>query len=86
MLYLVGATTFQRWCFFKHKVDVFRVSFIDVTFSFPVGYTRAYPELVPKAPPVSLISLTPILSIIAQMVIIIGFQFFTWELVRAQPW
>ena len=51
-----------------------------------VGYTRAYPSLVPKPPAVSLLSLTPIMSIISQMVIMIGVQFFTWEYVKAQPW
>ena len=55
-------------------------------FYFTVGYTKAYPQLVPKAPAVSLISLTPIMSIISQMVVIIAFQFFTWEFVRQQPW
>ena len=53
---------------------------------FTVGYTKAYPQLVPKAPAVSLISLTPIMSIISQMVVIIAFQFFTWEFVKQQPW
>ena len=58
----------------------------DMLLYFPVGYTKAYPQLVPKAPAVSLISLTPIMSIISQMVVIIAFQFFTWEFIKQQPW
>ncbi len=53
---------------------------------FPVSYTGPYPELVPEPPPVSLLSLRPILSVILQLVIIMGFQVLAWFLVMAQPW
>ena len=52
----------------------------------PVGYTAAYPDLVKQTPPVSLISLPPVISIVVQMGVIITFQVLTWCYVRSQPW
>ena len=51
-----------------------------------VGYTGAYPALARQPPPISLISFTPILSIILHMIIMTAFQVLTWFLVMRQPW
>ena len=52
----------------------------------PVSYTRAYPDLVPRPPQVSLISLQPIASILTQMTCIIGVQLTAFFVVQQQPW
>ena len=54
--------------------------------SIAVGYTGAYPTLSRDTPPISLISVTPILSIILHIILMTAFQVIAWLLVLSQPW
>jgi len=51
-----------------------------------VCYTAAYPELVPRPPRVSLLAISPILSIVCQLLVNMAFQLFAWTYTRQQPW
>ena len=51
-----------------------------------VGYTSAFPFLVPEPPPISLLAPLPILSLILQMVINLPVQLFIWLFITKQPW
>lgn len=54
--------------------------------SLAVGYTQAYPRLVPKAPQVSLLAPLPILSIALQMCVVLPVQLLVWLFTTRQPW
>lgn len=51
-----------------------------------VGYTGPYDELVPKSPQISLLSFSPIFSMLIQMAINISVQLVIWFVVQEQPW
>ncbi|KAH9523383.1 hypothetical protein Btru_039892 [Bulinus truncatus] len=63
-------------------VDFFLITTFSITFS----RTSPYDELVVDRPLVSLLSLSPILSIITQMILVIAFQTFAYFYVQKQPW
>ena len=57
-----------------------------VYFSVTDGYTAASKKLAPDPPPISLVSLTPVLSMITQLMFIVAFQLYAWYFVQQQPW
>lgn len=63
-------------------VDLFLISFFFVLF----GRTHAYRRLARRPPPSSLIGLVPLLSMLLQLLLIIGFQCAGVWLVQRQPW
>lgn len=63
-------------------IDLFLITFFAAVF----GRTAAYSELVKQPPPSSLISLTPLASLVSQMIIIIAFQVYAFVFVQQQPW
>lgn len=64
-------------------IDLFIISI----FAFFFGRTASYPgKLVKETPLSSLISLSPILSLVLQMVLVIGFQVTAYEHLRTQDW
>ena len=60
-------------------LHIYFIMFLD-------GYTGAYNRLSPRPPPISLLSITPLLSIAAQMAIIISAQVVMWFLLKKQSW
>jgi len=63
-------------------IDLVLQTSLSITFC----YTHAYGDIVPKKPKVSLISVTPILSLISQLLINICFQLIAWVSTTRQPW
>ncbi len=63
-------------------IDLFLILPIAVT----MGRTEAFQRIVPKRPTASLISKKVLTSLIGQIVITSGVQFFTYFYVRSQPW
>ncbi|CAG8503949.1 12192_t:CDS:10 [Ambispora gerdemannii] len=51
-----------------------------------LGRTEPYPRIYPKSPTASLVSKKVLTSLIGQILIQSGFQFFVFFLVRRQPW
>ncbi|KAI1285508.1 Polyamine-transporting ATPase 13A3 [Halotydeus destructor] len=62
--------------------DLFLISLFCVLF----GRTEAFKNLSRKPPPASLIGLTPLISLMFQIVLIISFQFMAVIFVQRQPW
>uniref|UniRef100_A0A2C9M2A2 Cation-transporting P-type ATPase C-terminal domain-containing protein n=1 Tax=Biomphalaria glabrata TaxID=6526 RepID=A0A2C9M2A2_BIOGL len=60
--------------------------FLITTFSISFSQTGPYDELVVDRPLVSLLSPSPILSILTQMTYVTAFQTFMYFYVQAQPW
>jgi cation-transporting ATPase 13A2 len=63
-------------------VDLFLISFFFVLF----GRTHAHRRLARRPPPSSLIGLVPLLSMLFQLILIVGFQCAGVWLVQRQPW
>ncbi|GAB6018631.1 hypothetical protein CHUAL_000313 [Chamberlinius hualienensis] len=63
-------------------IDLFLITFFAAVF----GRTEAYKHLVKEPPPSSLISITPLASIVLQMIIIVAFQVTAFIMVQYQPW
>ncbi len=80
MLYSIDSNL-SDWQFLY--IDLFLIT----TFAFFFGLTEAYEgDLDPHPPMKSLISFTPILSLLMQLAIIIGFQCFAFYHVQGQQW
>ncbi|XP_077171278.1 polyamine-transporting ATPase 13A3-like [Paroedura picta] len=64
--------------------------FIDVgiilSLAFTMSLNSAWPELVPQRPPTGLVSPQLLLSVLAQMLLSLGFQVGSFLLVQGQPW
>ena len=54
--------------------------------TFSVGYTAAYPKLVAKRPPGSLVSPGNMFSIMSHIVLVALFQTFAYIYLTMQPW
>lgn len=64
-------------------IDLFLITVFAVFF----GRTESYKgNLHPTSPPAALMSLTPILSLLLHMILVIGFQTFCFFYVQEQPW
>ena len=80
-------TTLATTCkLYKHLSHVLNTFHAVTPRSLTVAYTGAFEQLVPRAPEVSLIALQPILSILAQITVIIVAQFAAFFTVQSQPW
>lgn len=51
-----------------------------------VCYTEAHEDIVPRPPDVSLLSVTPVLSIVGQLSVNMAFQIAAWKYTMRQPW
>ncbi|KAH9514185.1 hypothetical protein Btru_030489 [Bulinus truncatus] len=79
ILYWIGANVTDAEFLY---VDLFLITTFSITFS----RTGPYDELVRDRPLVSLLSPSPILSIIAQMILVISAQTFMYFHVKEQSW
>ncbi|XP_059164770.1 polyamine-transporting ATPase 13A3-like isoform X2 [Physella acuta] len=79
ILYWIGANLTDAEFLFT---DLFIISTFSITFS----RTAPYDELVRERPLVSLLSLSPIMGIVSQMLLVIAAQTFMYFYIKEQPW
>ncbi|GAB6018630.1 hypothetical protein CHUAL_000312 [Chamberlinius hualienensis] len=63
-------------------IDLFLITIFAAVF----GRTEAYKYLAKEPPPSNLISITPLASIVLQMIIMVAFQVAAFIIVQYQPW
>lgn len=87
---LIQFTTITLLYSFASSLGDFQFLYIDLFIIIPIavtmGRTLPYPKLHPKGPTASLVSKKVLSSIIGQVIITSGIQFWAYFWVRRQPW
>ncbi|RIA92920.1 hypothetical protein C1645_819991 [Glomus cerebriforme] len=87
---IIQFTTVSLLYVFDSNLGNFQFLYIDLFLILPIailmGRTEPYSRLHPKRPTASLVSRRVLTSLIGQILIQSGFQFFVYLLIRKQPW
>ncbi|RGB37802.1 hypothetical protein C1646_733303 [Rhizophagus diaphanus] len=87
---IIQFTTVSLLYSFDSNLGNLQFLYIDLFLILPIailmGRTEPYPRIYPKRPTASLVSLKVLTSLIGQVLIQSGFQFFVYFLIRKQPW
>ncbi|CAG8667710.1 5684_t:CDS:10, partial [Acaulospora morrowiae] len=87
---MIQFTTVSILYAYASSLGDYQFLYIDLFLILPIavlmGRTEPYPRIYPKRPTASLVSKKVLTSLIGQILIQSGFQFFVYMLLHAQPW